>query len=624
MFSIGMYLAKFKDAIVSAGCFQPRVPQQDNNMKTVRLVLLLLLSAGPAYPTPIPTSRLPGPGYWNPGCIGANGQTYRQSGTFVAPVTLTNIINVKNPPFNAVGNGIHDDTTNLQAAIAAGNNSVIYLPAGTYKITAQLQLANPNWPWGWTPKILRGAGPTNTFIKAYNTSGGAFIDASGSGPGTERAVRLAQFAPRGTNTIVLASWDGNGFFDSQNWGIIYQSNRVAGPPWSSGQGYTEFSRSQILHITARNSAAHTITFDTPLYLDWSTNTLFTIFYSTDAAIGVESLSIENVSGYGTHNIAFSGVFNSWIRNIESKNAYGWHIRLNDCARCDILDSYIHGFYPVGGVGGGNSVYGAGIFGQSTDNLIMDNRFDQCRHAMIVEDGDTGNVFAYNCSTMPINEGQTNTTYLMGDMIQHGNTQFNLWEGNVAADFRMDDVIGGSVYNMSFRNNMTRSSYPTVSVGKWGYDIQVSNYWISVVGSVLNNVGYNPTWRVGAPDANGDYPYPGPQGNGMDAFVNPAGTPADPAPTLYVHGVVDLQSNVVTWVSTNLDHTLPPSLFLNTAPAFWTVGLPWPAIGPDVIGYTNIIPAQTLTLTWASPSTTVTNNPPGTNSVAPPTQLKVLN
>jgi hypothetical protein len=255
---------------------------------------------------------------------------------------------------------------------------------------------------------------------------------------------------------------------------------------------------------------------------------------------------------------------------------------------------------------------------------MDNHFDQCRHAMIVENGDTGNVFAYNYSSLPINEGQTNTTYLMGDMIQHGCTQFNLWEGNVAADFRMDNVIGGSVYNISFRNNLTRASFPSVTVGKWGFDIQVSNYWVSVVGSVMNNVSYNPTRRVGAPDANGDYPYPGLNGNGNDTFVNPAGTPADPTPTLYVHGVVDLQSNVVTWASTNLDHSLPPSLFLTSAPAFWPAGLPWPAIGPDVSGYTNVIPAETLFAAWTTLSTTVTNSPPAPNVPAPPTQLKILN
>ncbi|HUB86603.1 MAG TPA: glycosyl hydrolase family 28-related protein [Verrucomicrobiae bacterium] len=588
--------------------------------------LALILSLYPAYSQSIPPDRLPPAGYWNPGCIGTNGETYRQAGTFIPPVALTNIINVKNPPYNAVGDGVHDDTTNIQAAIAAGANSIIYLPTGIYKVTGQLELANPNYPWGWSSKILRGDGPTNTFIKSYAPVG-PLIDASASEPGTERAVYLAQTAPRGTNTIVLSGWDSGGFFDSQNWGILYESNNVAGPPWSYGQPYTANSKCQIIHILSRNATTHTITFDPPAYFNWDTNTMFTIFYGSDSSVGIENLSIENCGGTDTHNIQFSGIFNSWIRNIESKNAYGWHIRLQDCARCTICDSYIHGYFPTNGVGGGNSVYGAGIYGQSSDNLVINNVFDHCRHAMIVEYGDIGNVFAYNYNQNPINEGQEETDYLMGDMIQHGSTAFNLWEGNIAADFRMDDVISGSVDNTAFRDNMTRQSIPTVNSGQWGYDIQVSNYWVSIIGCVMNSVGYNPTWRVGAPDANGDYPSPANSWypftvNSNDVFANSLGTAGDPSTTLLVDGTVDLQNNLIQGATTNFfalsaakNYSYPASLWLTNAPAFWTPGLPWPAIGPDVSGYVKTIPAEAR---FAALNQMATNLP------APPSNLQIIN
>jgi hypothetical protein len=553
-------------------------------MKIFRLVLLLL-GMGSAYGAPIPTDRLPPLGYWNPGVIGADGTTYRQNGYFVPPLVLNNVINVKNPPYNAVGDGINDDTAAIKAAIANGAYSIIYLPTGIYKVTQQLELANPNYPWTFNPKILRGDGPTKTLIKSSNSSG-SLIDISGSEPGMEQAVYLATPAARGSTTITLAGW-GNSQFNSQNWGIIYVSNNVAGPPWAYGAGYTVNSKAQIVHITSRNSSAHTVTFDTPLYFDADTNTQFTVFYSSDSAIGIENLSVENVGGANVHNINFSGVFNCWVRNVESKNAVKWHIRFQDCARCTVEGCYVHGYYPAGGVGGGDSDYGVGFYQQSSDNLAVNNHFDRCRHAMIVEYGDIGNVFAYNYDSNPINEGQESTDVLMGDMIQHGSTAFNLWEGNIGGIFRMDDVIGGSVYNMSFRNNMTRASIPAVNEGQWGYDIQTSNYWISVVGSVMNNVSYSPTWRVGAPDNNGDYPDP--PGGFSSLFASPVGTPADPAPTLYLHGVLDLQSNVFTWASSNADHTLPNSLWLNVKPLFLT-NYVWPGIGPDISGYTNVIPA----------------------------------
>ncbi|NCZ46230.1 MAG: hypothetical protein EBX59_01440 [Betaproteobacteria bacterium] len=51
--------------------------------------------------------------------------------------------NVKASPFNAVGNGVANDTTAIQAAITAlsGTGGIVYLPKGTYITTAPLVMA---------------------------------------------------------------------------------------------------------------------------------------------------------------------------------------------------------------------------------------------------------------------------------------------------------------------------------------------------------------------------------------------------------------------------------------------------------------------------------------------------
>lgn len=51
-----------------------------------------------------------------------------------------NVINVKAPPYNAVGDGVNDDTAELQAALdyMHTNGGRVFVPAGVYKITSAL------------------------------------------------------------------------------------------------------------------------------------------------------------------------------------------------------------------------------------------------------------------------------------------------------------------------------------------------------------------------------------------------------------------------------------------------------------------------------------------------------
>src|SRR5437016_4462757 len=66
--------------------------------------------------------------------------------------------NVKNAPYKAKGDGVADDTAAIQNALnACPSEQVVYVPAGTYKISATIQVKS-----GVT---LRGAGMKITVIK---------------------------------------------------------------------------------------------------------------------------------------------------------------------------------------------------------------------------------------------------------------------------------------------------------------------------------------------------------------------------------------------------------------------------------------------------------------------------
>lgn len=112
-------------------------------------------------------------------------------------------INVKR--FGAVGNGIADDTSAIQAAIDAVTVGTVYLPTGTYKITSALTLHSN--------VTLRGDGDGKTVISQASTGANGLtgVDVSsvtinnlrinGPGSGTGTGIKLTRSAAANTAYI---------------------------------------------------------------------------------------------------------------------------------------------------------------------------------------------------------------------------------------------------------------------------------------------------------------------------------------------------------------------------------------------------------------------------------------
>ena len=95
-------------------------------VRSILICVLLLTQCVPLLAEIIPAARRI---KWDPGVRGD------------IPNRTTIFANVKNSPYNALGNGVADDTAGIQAAInACPSNQVVYIPAGTYKISAPLSI----------------------------------------------------------------------------------------------------------------------------------------------------------------------------------------------------------------------------------------------------------------------------------------------------------------------------------------------------------------------------------------------------------------------------------------------------------------------------------------------------
>lgn len=97
------------------------------------------------------------------------------SGSRTLQTVLGDYVNVKNPPYNATGDGSTDDTAAIQAAITAIDTAntrckSLYFPAGRYKITSTLTLANSAAFFIW-----KGDGRTSTNFLWSGSSGIPFI-----------------------------------------------------------------------------------------------------------------------------------------------------------------------------------------------------------------------------------------------------------------------------------------------------------------------------------------------------------------------------------------------------------------------------------------------------------------
>lgn len=529
--------------------------------------------AGTVYDLPFDRRTL-----WDPGAQGGIPQC---SGT---------VRDVTQPPYNAAGDGSADDTAAIQAAL---DDSVfcdiVYLPAGTYRTTAQLDID--------TGLVLRGAGPGQTTIELDTADEHDVIEVGGD-TSMEAPITVGSGFSKGSTQLTLvdaASISVDDFIVVQQEnesGLVFPDGYLGTCTWCGVAQEENKAMGQIVQVTAKSG--ETITISRPLFYEFSVglNPEVRRISFMLSGVGIEEITLQRAQTGGSYSerniVYFKGVVDSWVRNVVFADTVGAHIRIRQGFRISILDSMFDSSDTSFSHGSGRN-YGIMLWTENSDILIQNNVFEMCRHSVAFEGGGSGCVVAYNY-THDSGFDTDAEEFLSGDMLTHGvHPYMNLYEGNHVGNFRFDNVWGSSSHNTVFRNVSLMTRECATLSGQDGFDFAEHNYYHNTVGNVIGRIGMQGSVGPATECDTEDWVYrfgcrhPG---RGTEEIADP-----NVAATVLVHGDYNHVTGEVIWNGDD-ERALPASLFLDGPPEFFHPCDAWPPIGPDVAGYVSpgFIPA----------------------------------
>ncbi|MCX7001988.1 MAG: glycosyl hydrolase family 28-related protein, partial [bacterium] len=262
------------------------------------------------------------------------------------------VFNVRNAPYNAYGDGVHDDSLAVWKALRAATNangSVVYFPAGTYLLSTQLVITS-------SKVLLRGDG-TNTTVLRFTKSlrdlyggwwsydGGLILfDGNGASANPYIAITTTPTEPqRGNFTLPLATVSGlvsGQFYQIKLTGTGGYDHTIAtellgNPAWASAYFSANPNDQANINITRPhqiigiNAGAKTVTLKEPLRFAcrgiWLPE--LRALAAPLSECGVEQLTVALARNYpwyttnhtfevGWNGVKFDSVINGFVRYVE--------------------------------------------------------------------------------------------------------------------------------------------------------------------------------------------------------------------------------------------------------------------------------------------------------------------
>lgn len=416
------------------------------------------------------------------------------------------------------GNGIAPNDVALQNAVNSlnGQSGTIYFPSGTFVFNAPVVLRSN--------LILKGAGSGNTTLQF--DLGGSFSLINVFGNNTDVISNISSTVLKGAFSFPVSD---PFLFAVNDYIKVYQNDSLlVNDDWALE------SVGQIVQIDSiKNNSLY---FSNPLRRSYRLADVPRIKkLELVNGTGIECLKIKRMDAtpLQTSNIRFTNAVNCWVKGVESDSCNFAHIQLATSTNIQITNNYFHGAFAYGEGGQG---YGISCESTTGECLIENNIFRHLRHAMLVQSGANGNVFAYNYSTQAF-KTDTIPFDFSGDIVLHGNYPYlNLFEGNIVQNIVADASHGkNGPFNTLFRNRA--ELYGLFVIPNAGDST-------NIIGNEITGTGFQ----------QGNY-YA--FGSGLLHYANNKNDTIIPAGT----------------------GTLPDRSYLYAAaPGFWNIASPWPSIG----------------------------------------------
>jgi PKD repeat protein len=495
---------------------------------------------------------------------------------------------------------------NAQSACPAG--SYIYIPNGTYLLSGTVSLTS-NRTW-------RGQSVTGAIVK-FSGSGGFSSPAEWPPPSySANGISVTAGATKGNRVLTVAStatFSVGGLVQLTQLTPSYMhansSNSWTAESWF---GYDATRLSSIMFtVAAIDSAARTVTLDHALPLNMTASPLLTPRALLTRGVGFENLQFDCTASTANQVVQIVNATSCWIYGCYFKRMYDRSAWFEEVTNCTFEHNH-----SDHGQGLGRNCEGLDFVGNACWCLVQDNTFHSAGYPMIMfgdwQGGCAGNVIAYNFLN-GFNQGYDLSTAPLTADDSHGPPcVFNLWEGNEGEIFGNDGYYGSAGYGTYFRNRIWGTTSEMNYADQCCLEFTHWSHMYTVVGNVLGTPAgssWNTTgehsqiyeasgnsfqsphiYRLGYPDM-GNRGYSGTGSNPSNSTYFDTNVKA----TLVRHGNFDYVNQAVLWDSAISNHVLPASLYLTSTPS-WFGSLAFPAIGPDVTGYTQNIPARAR---WAA-------------------------